>query len=220
MFGCLGLASAKVVGGWSSWCTVVAHGSSIADWSVEQRRSEMSLFLGSGLVVLIDLFIAADALFEFFVDCAALGNRGFLNTEVVNVDSLFVHGGVSLVVGDALISEDVGMELLLLLQVGIDFGGSNVDWLLLTALSLPVSVRSESSLGIITFVFDWGLVLVTTAKHARLELLVLLVLAVEPRLLVHTRSSRFVRALLTSILPVSSCAHEAAIPLVVLGAVL
>ena len=77
----------------------------------------MSLFLGSSLVVLIDLFIAADALFEFFVNFAALGNRGFLRTEVVNVNSLFVDGGVSLVVGDALISEDVGMELLLLLQV-------------------------------------------------------------------------------------------------------
>lgn len=138
----------------------------------------MSLFLGSSLVVLIDLFIAADALFEFFVNFAALGNRGFLRTEVVNVNSLFVDGGVSLVVGDALFSEDVRMELLLLLQVGIDFGGSNVDWLGLTALSLPIRVRSESSLGLVTIVFDWGLLLVATAEHARLELLVLLVLAV------------------------------------------
>ena len=145
----------------------------------------MSLFLRTGLVVLINLFIAASALFEFIVNFATLGIRGFNGTEVVKVNSLFAYGCVSLIVSNAFLSKDVRVELFLLLQIGVDFGGSDVARLGSTALSLPVRVCAESSFGFVAIVFNWSLFLVATTEHARLKLLVLLVLSVEARVLVH-----------------------------------
>jgi len=181
----------------------------------------VTLFLRTGLVILIDFFIAANALFEFTVSFTAFGDSSFLSSEIVVVDALLVQGHVSAVVGPAFLAKDVGVKLLLLLPVGIDIGATDVKWFLVSTLGLPVGICSESDSCFIFIVFDWCLLLIATSEHAGLKLLILLVLSVETRIIVHTLLWRGgIRSLLSGVLPITASAHEGAITFLISGPVL
>lgn len=126
----------------------------------------MPLFLASCLVVLIDFFIAAGTLSELAVNFAALRNSSLLYTQVINVHAFFVDGSVPLVVSHAFLSKYVGVELFLLLQVGVDFSGSNIDWLRISTLSLPIGICTDQSSALITIIFNWSFLLIAASKDA------------------------------------------------------
>lgn len=137
------------------------------------------------MVVLIDFFIAAGTLSELVVDFASLSDSSLLYTQVVNIYAFLVEWGVASVVSHTFLSKDVGVELFLFLQVGVDFSGSDIYWLGISALGLPIGVSTDQSSALITVIFNWSFFFIATAKDARLELLVLLVLPVHAGLCVH-----------------------------------
>ena len=126
----------------------------------------MSLFLASCIVVLIDFFIAAGTLSELVINFAALGDSSLLYTQVINVHAFFVDWSVPLIVSHALLSKYVGVELFLLLQVGVDFSGSDIDWLRISTLSLPIGICTDQSSALITVIFDWSFLFIAASKDA------------------------------------------------------
>lgn len=184
MLSSLGLSAWQVVGGRCCWSWVVVPRSNVADWPVEQARSQMALLLSAAVVIHVHLFVAADALFEFAICFTPFSNGGFLSAKIVDIESLLVEWHVGSVVSLAFISKDVRVELLLPLPEGVDVSGSSVVHLLHTALRLPVRIGTESCVRVVAIIVDWGLVFIAAAKHARLELLVLYVSPVQLTLLV------------------------------------
>ena len=102
----------------------------------------------------------------------------------------------------------------------IDLGSSSVNWLGHTCLSFPVGSASKSISFGLSIILDWGGLLVSTTKHARLELLVFTVTRLKACLLIslfHWRS--LIGCLHTWVLPVCSRGHQGTILLVLLVSV-
>jgi len=131
---------------------------------------------------------------------------------IVNIDSLARDGLVLRVVS---LVKQLRVELLLLLTVSIDAGGSSIDRLGHARFSLPVSSRPHNVAFGVAVVSRLLTIKVATTKHCRLKVLVLLVASVHLTITVAVLHWRIttVGHLRVTVLPITIRRHEGTITL-------
>ena len=96
--------------------------------------------------------------------------------QIVHVDGLARNRGVTRVVG---LVENIRIQLLLLLTVGVNSGRSSIDRLGHACFSLPIGGRAHDVALGITVVVRLFPVKIATTKDCRLQVLVLLASGVD-----------------------------------------
>lgn len=132
--------------------------------------------------------------------------------NIVEVDRFLRDRGMRRVI---CLFENIRVQLLLLLTVGVNTSGSSIDWLLHASLSLPIGRGAHDVALGLTIILRLFAIEVSTSEDGRLQVLEFLIAAVRLTFLVaalHRRAST-VSHLRLGVLPVTVRRHECAVAL-------